>query len=155
LLDNPTPGRIRWRSGVLLSGLLLAGAACDQVSPGATIDLDTAQVQLERGSRLHEVRVGGVAALDSITPTEVRARPGDAVRFTVDDHRTHALAFDAERLAPDARAFLEGTHQLRGPPLVNRGAAWIVVLEEAPPGRYPYLCRSHGTRGMLLVGLEY
>lgn len=146
-----SPGRAAWRPGALLSALGLLCAGCEQVTPGATIELDTAEVQLERGARLHDVRVGGAAATDTLDPTRIRARPGDAVRFIIDDHRTHALAFDAERLAPEGRAFLERTNQLRGPPLVTRGSAWIILLEEAPPGRYPFVCRAHGARGTVTV----
>lgn len=147
----PTPGRSTWRPGVLLSILALAIPGCEQVVPGATIELDTAEVQLERGARLHEVRVAGVAAQDTLDPSDLRARPGDAIRFTVDDHRTHALAFEPDRLTPEVRAYLERTNQLRGPPLVNRGSAWVIILEGAPPGRYPFLCRSHDARGVLIV----
>jgi hypothetical protein len=44
--------------------------------------------------------------------------------------------------------------QLRGPPLVNEGAAWVVSLADAPVGRYPFLCRTHGARGRIAVGAE-
>jgi plastocyanin len=151
--DAPTPGRARARSGVLacvLAALSLGG--CEAVGGGATIELDTASVQLERGSRVHEISVRGVADTDTISPAAVRADPGDAVRFTIGDHRTHAMAFDPGRLAPPIREYLERTNQLRGPPLVNRGAAWVVVLEDAPPGRYPFFCRIHDAHGTLQVG---
>jgi plastocyanin len=150
-----TPGRAPARSGVLVWALsLLALGACDSAGggAGATIQLDTAEVQLERGARVHEVRISGLADTDTLAPAAVRADPGDAVRFAIDDHRTHAMGFDAERLAPPMRDYLERTNQLRGPPLVNRGSAWVVVLDGAPPGRYPFLCRSHGAHGVLHVG---
>jgi plastocyanin len=73
------------------------------------------------------------------------------VRFTVLDHRTHAIAFVADSLGAQARTFLERTGQLRGPPLVSEGASWVVVLDGAPPGRYPFLCRSHDVRGVLTI----
>jgi plastocyanin len=124
------------------------------VGGGATIQLDTAEVQLERGTGLHDIRISGAGSTDSIAPTVVHAEPGDAVRFTIDDHRTHAIGFEVDRLTPPIREYLERTNQLRGPPLVNRGAAWVLVLEDAPPGRYPFLCRSHRARGMLMVGAD-
>lgn len=148
-----TPGRARACSGVLAwATIALALGACDAVGGGATIQLDTADVQLERGSRVHDIQVTGLADTDTLSPAAVRAEPGDAVRFTTGDHRTHAMAFHADRLAPPIREYLERTNQLRGPPLVNRGAAWVVVLDDAPTGRYPFFCRTHEAHGVLQVG---
>jgi plastocyanin len=152
LTTVPTPERSTGRSGVfvsLLAALTIIG--CEAVGGGATIQLDTAEVQLA-GAHVHEFVVAGQADSDSIAPAGVRARVGDAVRFTSGDHRTHAVAFDAARLDPHIREYLERTNQLRGPPLVNQGASWVVVLEDAPPGRYPFLCRSHDARGVVVVG---
>jgi plastocyanin len=151
LTTGPTPERSTGRSGVfvsLLAALTIIG--CEAVGGGATIQLDTAEVQLA-GARVHDFMIAGQADTDSIAPAGVRAQVGDAVRFTTGDHRTHAMAFDADRLDPPIREYLERTNQLRGPPLVNRGASWVVVLEDAPPGRYPFLCRSHDARGVVIV----
>jgi plastocyanin len=148
----PTPERSTRRSGVLVSILaVLTLTGCEAVDGGGTIQLDTAEVNLA-GGQVHEIVIAGAAATDSIAPTGVRARPGDALRFTTADHRTHAMAFEADRLDPAIREYLDATNQLRGPPLVNRGAAWVVVLEGAPPGRYPFLCRAHNARCMVVVG---
>jgi plastocyanin len=152
LTTVPTPGRPTGRSGVfvsLLAALTIIG--CEAVGGGDTIQLDTAEVQLS-GARVHDLVIAGQADTDSIAPAGVRAQVGDAVRFTSGDHRTHAVAFDAARLDPHIREYLERTNQLRGPPLVNQGASWVVVLEDAPPGRYPFLCRSHDARGVVVVG---
>jgi plastocyanin len=135
-----------------LAAMALALAGCEAAGDGATIQLDTAEVQLERGTVLHEIVIRGGGSLDSIAPLHVQAEPGDAVRFTSEDHRTHAMAFHADRLTGPVRDYLERTDQLRGPPLVNRGAAWVVVLEGAPPGRYPFFCRTHDAHGLLIVG---
>lgn len=149
----PTPERSTGRSGVFASFLLmLTLTGCEAAGGGATIQLDTAEVNLAAGSQVHEIVVAGAATTDSIAPAGVRARSGDALRFTTGDHRTHAMAFDADRLAPVIREYLDATNQLRGPPLVNRGSAWVVVLEQAPPGRYPFICRPHNARGTVVVG---
>lgn len=151
MAPNVTPGRPMWRSGVLLSAIL-ALTGCDAIGGGATIQLDSAEVSLPSGAELHDVAIGGAGASDSIAPTSVSASPGDAVRFTVRDHRTHAVIFDPDSLPGPAREFLERTGQLRGPPLVNEGTAWVVSLADAPPGRYPFVCLSHGARGVIAVG---
>jgi plastocyanin len=150
----PTPERSTGRSGVfasLLVALTIVGCEAVAGGGGATIQLDTAEVQLGDGTQVHDFVIAGVADADSIAPSGVRARVGDAVRFTTEDHRTHAIAFEADRLDPAIRAYLDRTNQLRGPPLVNRGASWVVVLEDAPPGRYPFLCRTHDARGVVVV----
>jgi plastocyanin len=147
-----SPGPAHRRPGVVVLGLVATLlTACDAVGGGATIQLDTAEVQLERGATVHEVVLGGGADQDTIAPARLMARQGDAVRFVTADHRMHAVAFDAERLEPDIRDYLHQSNQLRGPPLVTRGGAWVVVLEGAPPGAYPFLCRPHGTRGLLVI----
>lgn len=140
-----------WRSGVLLSALL-ALTGCDAISGGATVQLDSAEVSLPSGAELHDVAIGGAGATDTIAPASLSAKPGDAIRFTVQDHRTHALVFDPGSLPPAAREFLDRTGQLRGPPLVNEGTAWVVSLADAPAGRYPFACLSHGARGVIAVG---
>lgn len=145
-----TPARLTGRAGVLLSMLFLL-TGCDVLGGGATIELDNDEVRLPRGADLHEVTISGAGARDSLAPATISAEAGDAVRFTVTDHRAHALAFEPDSLSGPIREFLEGTAQLRGPPLVNEGSAWVVSLAEAPAGRYPFLCRSHDERGVLTV----
>jgi plastocyanin len=100
---------------------------------------------------VHEVRIAGAGAVDSFSSGRVEAGPRDVIRFVAGDHRTHALAFLTDSLPAAAREYLESSRQLRGPPLVTEGAAWIVSLDGAPPGRYPFYCRSHGARGVVTV----
>lgn len=145
------PERPIGRSGVLFLLLLLSFTACEEIGlgSGATIALDSAEVSIP--GRVHDVRLGrdpeaGAAALDS-----VRARPGDAVQFIALDRHPHAPTFVAAELDPDVRAFLERTGQLRGPPLVSKDARWVVLLEGAPAGRYPFTCRTHDVAGVLVV----
>jgi plastocyanin len=141
------------RSGVFLVLLALAAPGCNNADGGGeTLVLDSGEVQVD--GVVHEVAVGGAGARDSLAPATLGIHPGDAVRFVNRDRRPHALAFIADSLAAPIREYLERTRQLRGPPLVSEGAAWIVVLEEAPPGRYPFHCRSHDAAGVLIVSPE-
>jgi plastocyanin len=151
LKSGRTTGRARARPVVVWAMAMAALTGCEAVGGGATIQLDTAEVQLERGTSLHDVVIAGSGSVDSIAPLELEARPGDAVRFTIEDHRPHAIAFQADAVSGPVREYLERTEQLRGPPLVTRGAAWVVVLEDAPPGRYPFWCRTHDAHGLLVV----
>lgn len=151
---DAAPERPWGRSGACLFGLvwlvpaLLAGG-CDTIGGGSSIALDSADVAI--AGSVHEIRVAGAGARDSIAPTTLEASSGDAVRFVVDDRRPHAFTFTAESLAAPVREYLERTGQLRGPPLVNEGSEWVVILEDAPAGEYPFHCRSHDARGEITV----
>lgn len=154
---NAAPGRPGGRSGACLFGLiglvaLLAGgcdAIDDAIGGGSSIALDSADISI--AGDVHEIRVSGAGARDSIAPGALEATSGDALRFMVEDRRPHAFTFTESSLAEPVREYLERTGQLRGPPLVNEGSEWVVILEDAPPGRYPFHCRSHDARGEITV----
>jgi hypothetical protein len=65
------------------------------------------------------------------------------------------VTFPPDSLTPEVRAFLESTGQTNSPPLVFRGSRFIVKLENAPNGRYPFVSEGHGgiARGVVEVGL--
>ncbi len=148
---DPAPGRHWRRSGALLFALIpaLAAGGCEAVGGGDTIALDSTEISIE--GTVHEIHLSGAGAADSITPAMIQAEPGDALVFVVDDRRPHAVTFTSESLAAPVREYLERTEQLRGPPLVNEGSRWVVLLENAPPGRYPFYCRSHDAAGEVVV----
>lgn len=125
---------------------------CNAVEQNETVQLDSAEVEVE--GAVHEVRITGTGASDSLEPARLEAETGDVIRFVAADRRPHAVAFAVDSLSPAVRQYLDRTHQLRGPPLVNEGAAWVVALDQAPPGRYPFLCRSHDAHGLILVRPE-
>lgn len=130
--------------------ILMALAACGEGHQSAPeLRLDSQVVRLPRGARVHDVALQADSA--DAQPIVVHAEPGDIVRFTTRDNRTHAVAFGAA-LSDAARAFLQRTSQLSGPPLTDAGSTWIVNLADAPPGRYPFRCLSDGRRGVLIVG---
>ncbi|HEX7119218.1 MAG TPA: hypothetical protein VF212_10545 [Longimicrobiales bacterium] len=131
----------------------LAAPACDAPALGerpAVLELDSDTVRLEAGVTVADVvlRSGGA---DAVHPDTIRIRVGDVVQFTAADARSHAVEFDRERLTPDAAAFLERTTQLRSPPLLTRGARWIVSFDGAPPGAYPFTDIATGAGGLVTV----
>jgi plastocyanin len=126
---------------------------CRDVAPAnepVVLELHGDTVTLPAGVRLVEIAVGRTEHGD-FDPARDTARAGDVVRFTARDRQTHAIVFQGETLAADAAAFLEGSGQLRGPPLLDVGASWIVSLDGAPPGDYPFHCLTHGQSGRLTV----
>jgi len=147
-------GRARLGPVTAALALVLAGGACDRLPGGGPpeIELEGGRVvQLPEGTELVQVELTARGRNARFEPAEVSVRPGDVVRFSSPEGGTHALAFAAELLQPAQREFLERTNQLRAPPLLEPGAAWIVSLEGAPTGSYPFRCITHGEQGRLHV----
>jgi len=140
--------------------LLAAGAAlflqtgCDRMRDAVddgprVLELSHDTIQLAAGVRLVDVKVVRTAQGD-FEPAAIDAKVGDVVRFTADDHGGHALVFDAAHAGPQ-REFLERTGQMRSPPLISRGAAWVITLDGAVPGVYRFRCTTHDVPGQITV----
>ncbi|HSM35349.1 MAG TPA: hypothetical protein VK837_03045 [Longimicrobiales bacterium] len=125
-----------------VAGLLLA--ACAEEGPPATVELPDGAVELPPSAQVHEVGIrregGGPERFD---PDILAAHVGDVVRLTSETLDSHALAFRTARLSASQREFLESTGQDVGGPLLERGHAWVLNLEGAPPGEYPLICLVH------------
>jgi plastocyanin len=137
---------------LLVASLMLLPACEAPPLPGAgpSIDLNGETIRLERGASVVDIELQAVNGM-VIEPDSVNVSPGDAVRFIAEDAATHAIVFDATNLEAVPQAFLARTNQLRGPPLVNPGSTWVISLESAPPGAYPFTCLTHGGGGVLIV----
>lgn len=131
---------------------VIALAGCDKApSLGGgdrTLELQSGTLDLESGVRLHDVKVRAVSGAD-FEPTRITAQSGDVVRFTTADTRTHAVVIVAP--TPEATKALDATGQLRSPPLVTAGQAWVISLKGVPAGTYTIACISHAGRATLLV----
>jgi plastocyanin len=117
-----------------------------------TLVLSKDTVKLDPGVKLVQVLVHTSTTNIEFSPGTVRARTGDIVKFVSADATNHAVGFETDSLAPPARAWIEQTQQVRGPPLISRGAAWVISLKGAPPGNYPFKCLTHDGHGVLVVG---
>ena len=144
------PGR-RVSITLLVALLPLFGGACDRMGGGDVVELERGEVRLPQGASRRSISLGGVVDSTEIEPALTRARPGDALVFQPRDALTHSVAFLAERLQPAQREFLERTAQLRSPPLLSVESRWVVSLDGAPPGRYPFVCVLHGGQGTVEV----
>ncbi len=114
-----------------------------------TLELMGDTIDVPAGVDLHDVAVRTNAQSKDFDPAGVQAAPGDYLRFTTGDSRTHAIAFEA--VSPEIKTFLEQSGQLRSPPLVTNGASWVIALEKAPPGVYRFRCIMHNDTGQLTV----
>jgi plastocyanin len=134
--------------------LLLASASCGDApligeKKDRTLELATDTIQLPSGVDLHDVEVRTKDQGKDFEPAQIAAIPGDYLRFTIGDSRTHAIVFEVT--APEGRAFLEKTGQLRSPPLVTNGAVWVITLKDAPHGTYGFRCLIHHDTGQVTV----
>jgi plastocyanin len=158
----PATTPARYRAGVFVFRLLAPMLAfcvlpaCDRV-PGVggdagprVLELAHDTIRLAAGVRLVDIEVRRQQGGD-FEPAEVQARSGDVVRFTARDRAGHAVVFVNTELAPDVREFLERNGQMRSPPFVTDGTSWVITLEGAPPGEYPFHCTTHDVRGRLTV----
>lgn len=145
------PARRIARAGALF---FLVLSACGGERGGdegpRVLELTHDTIQLPDSVKLIDVKVRREASGD-FEPASLQAEQNDMVRFTAADRAGHAIAFDGTTLAADARAFLERTGQLRGPPLITTDAAWVITLEGAPAGQYPFRCVTHDLAGTLTV----
>jgi plastocyanin len=142
----------------LLFLLVWLTAGCD-LSPDPVSDpeLEAArEIGLADGARLHRVILGGRGSEEHVLPALIRATPGDGVEFFTVDHRVHTISFPLDSLSSSVAEFLAGTGQNESPPLVHRGSRFILLLEDAPEGRYAFVSRGHGgeARGTIEVRRE-
>ncbi len=93
-----------------------------------------------------EIVLGGRGIEEHVVPTRVVVRAGGRVVFRTADHRLHTVEFSPDGMAPDAFRFLEGSGQLRSPPLLERGTEYTVTFDGAPAGFYPFHVVGPGTR---------
>lgn len=126
--------------------------ACDGGAPAEERVLELAHdtIRLPDGVTLHQVRVSRASAAE-FEPAAVRAIAGDVIRFTAADRGGHTILFDGSILSDAVRTYLEENGQLRSPPLIDEGAAWVITLDGAPPGEYRFHCATHGAAGVLHV----
>ncbi|HEX2167261.1 MAG TPA: plastocyanin/azurin family copper-binding protein [Longimicrobiales bacterium] len=142
------PARRIARAGALA----ILVAACDEV-PGAgppVLELANDTITLQEGASIVDVTVQRTAESD-FDPAAVEAQTGDVVRFVAGDNGSHAIVFESRALQPDVREYIERTGQMRSPPLLTNESSWVVTLEGAPAGEYPFRCSTHGQRGLLSV----
>jgi plastocyanin len=132
---------------------LLALVACER-SPFKRVeqlDVGGDTITLPAGVAVHEVQVQAAANVAEFSPAQFSARSGDVIRYKALDGRTHVLQFEEGTLPAGAADLFRGKSQLRSPPLVSKGASWVVSLEGAPAGTYDFRCTTHNVAGRFTV----
>lgn len=131
---------------------LALGAACGAPGePPPTLETEEGTVELEDSADLHEVSLVRSEAGERFSPASIDAASGDVVRFTSETLDTHALAFRMDRLTAEQQGFLAESGQEASAPILERGHSWVLTLEGAPAGSYPFVCLIHDAEGILRV----
>ena len=135
------PGPARWL-GCAVTLLLTALVAC---SPEPPSDPELRQaLGIEDARPIHRINLGGRGSIEHVVPVRVVVLAGDLVQFVMVDRRVHTITFRGDGLSPAGRAFLEETGQISSPPLLQRGARFVVSFEHAPAGEYPFVSEGNG-----------
>jgi hypothetical protein len=151
------PGSVRHRTrfplALLLPGML---AGCLGEGPPPTDPELAEALGLPPATPVHRVTLSGRGDTTRVLPSLVRVAPGALVQFVTADRRVYSVRFDLDALPPEAREFLRESRQEASPPLVQEGARFVVSLEGAPPGRYPFRVEGYGptVEGWILVDPE-
>jgi plastocyanin len=92
-------------------------------------------------------------------PTEVVARPGDALVFQVVSGAPHSVVFEGQGLSPGVRgafnnAMPSRSGDLSSPLLTASGNEYRMTVPQVPAGAYPFYClphRAYDMRGSLTI----
>lgn len=149
LTQRPTsPGPSR---SILLFVVALLATACDEPDPDLVPDAELqAQLGLDERDRVHTVGLT-TGLVERAEPDSIAVAPGEYVQFVSRDWLVHEVAFDMEALTPEGRTFLERTGQVASPPLLQRGARFVLSFVDAPPGRYPFSLAGNRDAGQGVI----
>lgn len=141
------PRRLGVGSGLV--ALALAGGCSPPGAGDAHLRPDSvlrAELGLGDADRVHRITLVG-GEREEVAPREVQISPGHWVEFVTADWRVHEIRFEVDSLGPEALAFMEGMDQMESPPMVERGARFVVSFRDAPEGRYPFRAEGNGDPG--------
>ena len=82
--------------------------------------------------------------------------PGAWVEFVTTDSWVHEVRFELDSLGSEGFAFMNETDQAASHPMVSPDTRFLISLDGAPPGRYPFVVEGNGapTRGAVVVADE-
>ena len=133
-------------------------SACDapRIQDGANPpdSVLTAALGLPQTARVHRIVLTGRGADERVVPVRTPVLEGDYVEFYVADGRVHVVSFLLDSIDESGRTFLERTTQLASPPLLERGARFVLTFADAPDGAYLFRSTAHGDTvvGSIIVG---
>jgi plastocyanin len=148
--------RVALRRSPLLAWLaasVLVAACAPERDPSLQPDeVLQAQLGLTLDDRVYRVAVSGGQG-ERADPAALSIEPGAYVQFVTSDWLVHEVLFETDSLGAAQRAFLERTHQVASPPMIDRDSRYVLSFVDAPPGRYSYRLEGNGrpARGVIVV----
>jgi plastocyanin len=136
---------------VLTSARLLR---CGVLAAPSAVLLSLSLQSLPVQPAVHDVRLSG----NRFTPSEIRAAPGDTIRFTNGMGGPHNIQFMAESISVAAQGLLNNAMKdkilpLTSPMFLTEGEKYELIVPKLPAGRYPFLCSPHWSnmRGAIVI----
>jgi plastocyanin len=129
-------------TAILLALGLLSG--CLREPPPPTDPELAEALGLPASTPVHRVVLTGQGESTRVLPREIRVRAGDLVQFVALDRRVYAVRFELGAMSPEMQEFLRSTQQEGSPPLATEGARFVLSLQQAPAGRYPFTVEGYG-----------
>ena len=137
---------IRWRRLVAATLLLLSGMGCKPIDPTLLPDAQLiSELGLTERDRVHTVSLT-TEADERADPDSIIVQIGDYLQFVSSDWLIHEVRFDSAEMSDRTRSFMIVTDQMRSPPLLQRGARYVLSFADAPQGAYPFWLE--GNRGI-------
>jgi hypothetical protein len=151
---HPVASRARAPVAFAFAVLLFALASCDapaHLQPGAVL---RDSLGLTSRDWVHTITLTERAGQSNIAPATVELRVGDWVDMRSGDGFVRVIRFEIDSLNAEARAWVRAQGIEASPPLLARGARWVVSFSEAPTGRYAFRVEgpTEPGRGALVVG---
>jgi hypothetical protein len=142
------------RHRLTVAAVLLALVGCDapaHLQPGPVL---RDSLGLTSRDRVHTITLTERAGRSYIAPASVEVRVGDWIDMRSGDGFVRTVRFELDSLAAEARAWVGAEGIEASPPLLARGARWVLLFDEAPTGRYPFRVEgpAEPARGVLVVG---
>lgn len=118
---------------------------CEPVDPTLRPDAQLiSELGLSERDRVHTVSLTAEAD-ERADPDSITVQIGDYLQFVSSDWLIHEVRFDSAEMNDRTRSFMIVTDQMRSPPLLQRGARYVLSFVDAPDGAYPF--RLEGNRG--------
>jgi plastocyanin len=110
------------------------------------------ELGLTPDDRVYRVAISG-GSVERADPAALSIEPGTYVEFVTADWLVHEVLFETDSLGAAQREFLQRTHQVASPPLIDRESRYVLSFVDAPTGRYTYRLEGNGrpARGVIVV----
>ncbi len=155
-MRDPGRGRHRglipgFRRGALVASVLLlllgGGVGCLGDPPPPTDPELAEALGLAPSTSIHTVHLVDRSGRVGVFPATLEVAGEAVVQFRTRDARVYGVRFLLAEMNSAQRDFLSEGGQGASPPLVEEGARFVVSLQGAPEGRYPFIVEGQGDPG--------